>query len=347
MGAQRRVLRPARVGRPDRRRGHAGLPAGQGLRLHPRHPLRRAGRGLAAGHRRRARGRWPDVRAALARGSHQPRGSPTGRRRRPSRRRPSRPPRRPTSRRRPGWSTSPCRARSRSRSCPASSTSSAALPSAPGTRASTASRSTARTATSSTSSRATAANHRTDAYGGSLENRLRLPLEVAAAVVDVWGPDRVGYRISPTGTFNDMTRLRPRRHLRGAGAADCPPSASSTSTWSSPSPASRATRPRRGRCARRSTRSTSPTAGTRPRPRGRASRRVTPTPSPSARRSSPTPTCPRASPWGADLNAARPGDLLRRRREGLHGLPGARLDRRLSPRPDPGIRAPDRLRRPA
>jgi len=41
------------------------------------------------------------------------------------------------------------------------------------------------------------ANHRTDAYGGSLENRLRLPLEVVDAVVAVWGAERVGYRISP------------------------------------------------------------------------------------------------------------------------------------------------------
>jgi len=47
-------------------------------------------------------------------------------------------------------------------------------------------------------------NHRTDAYGGALENRLRFPREVARAVVDVWGPDRVGYRISPTGDFNSM-----------------------------------------------------------------------------------------------------------------------------------------------
>jgi len=52
-------------------------------------------------------------------------------------------------------------------------------------------------------------NRRTDAYGGSVENRLRLPLEVATAVVDVWGPDRVGYRISPTGAFNDMTDSDP------------------------------------------------------------------------------------------------------------------------------------------
>ncbi len=40
-------------------------------------------------------------------------------------------------------------------------------------------------------------NRRTDQYGGSLQNRARLPLEVAKAVADVFGADRVGYRISP------------------------------------------------------------------------------------------------------------------------------------------------------
>jgi len=40
-------------------------------------------------------------------------------------------------------------------------------------------------------------NHRTDQYGGSLQNRARLPLEVAKAVADGFGADRVGYRISP------------------------------------------------------------------------------------------------------------------------------------------------------
>lgn len=40
-------------------------------------------------------------------------------------------------------------------------------------------------------------NKRTDAYGGSLENRLRLPLEVTEAVIGVWGAERVGYHIAP------------------------------------------------------------------------------------------------------------------------------------------------------
>jgi N-ethylmaleimide reductase len=40
-------------------------------------------------------------------------------------------------------------------------------------------------------------NQRTDAYGGSIPNRARLPLEVTEAVVEVWGAARVGYKISP------------------------------------------------------------------------------------------------------------------------------------------------------
>jgi N-ethylmaleimide reductase len=41
------------------------------------------------------------------------------------------------------------------------------------------------------------ANQRTDAYGGSLINRARLPLEVAEAVTEVFGASRVGYKLSP------------------------------------------------------------------------------------------------------------------------------------------------------
>jgi len=40
-------------------------------------------------------------------------------------------------------------------------------------------------------------NHRTDQFGGSLQNRARLPLEVAKAAINVFGADRVGYRVSP------------------------------------------------------------------------------------------------------------------------------------------------------
>jgi N-ethylmaleimide reductase len=52
-------------------------------------------------------------------------------------------------------------------------------------------------------------NHRTDAYGGSIENRARLMLEVAEAVAKVWGADRVGLRVSPLGAFNSMSDSDP------------------------------------------------------------------------------------------------------------------------------------------
>jgi N-ethylmaleimide reductase len=53
------------------------------------------------------------------------------------------------------------------------------------------------------------ANRRTDAYGGSVRNRARLPLEVTEAVVGVWGSDRVGYKISPNSSFNSMSDSDP------------------------------------------------------------------------------------------------------------------------------------------
>ncbi|HRF10087.1 MAG TPA: alkene reductase [Xanthobacteraceae bacterium] len=52
-------------------------------------------------------------------------------------------------------------------------------------------------------------NKRTDNYGGSLENRLRFPLEVVDAVVSVWGADRVGYRLSPYFTGHSMSDSNP------------------------------------------------------------------------------------------------------------------------------------------
>jgi len=53
-------------------------------------------------------------------------------------------------------------------------------------------------------------NKRGDIYGGSIENRTRLVLEVAQAVTAVWGGSRVGIRISPTGTFNSMSDSNPQ-----------------------------------------------------------------------------------------------------------------------------------------
>jgi N-ethylmaleimide reductase len=48
------------------------------------------------------------------------------------------------------------------------------------------------------------ANQRSGPYGGSLENRARLMLEVVDAVISVWGADRVGLRISPLNSYNSM-----------------------------------------------------------------------------------------------------------------------------------------------
>ena len=53
------------------------------------------------------------------------------------------------------------------------------------------------------------ANQRTDEYGGSIENRARLMLEVLQAACDVWGSDCVGLRISPLNSFNSMMDSNP------------------------------------------------------------------------------------------------------------------------------------------
>ncbi len=47
-------------------------------------------------------------------------------------------------------------------------------------------------------------NFRTDGYGGSRLNRSRLLLEVIEAFSGIWGADRVGVRLSPINSFNDM-----------------------------------------------------------------------------------------------------------------------------------------------
>ncbi|SDB16111.1 N-ethylmaleimide reductase [Pseudomonas sp. NFACC23-1] len=54
------------------------------------------------------------------------------------------------------------------------------------------------------------ANVRTDAYGGSIENRARLLLEVTAAVVDEVGANRTGLRISPVSPANGVSSSAPQ-----------------------------------------------------------------------------------------------------------------------------------------
>ena len=59
-------------------------------------------------------------------------------------------------------------------------------------------------------------NRRSDRYGGSLENRLRFLTEVTEAVTEVWGPDRVGVRLSPLSSFNDMEDRDPETTFSAA-----------------------------------------------------------------------------------------------------------------------------------
>jgi N-ethylmaleimide reductase len=47
-------------------------------------------------------------------------------------------------------------------------------------------------------------NKRADVYGGSIENRARFGLEIAAATTAAIGKDKVGIRLSPFGVFNDL-----------------------------------------------------------------------------------------------------------------------------------------------
>ncbi|KAL4866537.1 hypothetical protein BDV12DRAFT_132200 [Aspergillus spectabilis] len=55
-------------------------------------------------------------------------------------------------------------------------------------------------------------NTRTDAYGGSIENRSRIVLEIISAVTAAIGPDRVGIRLSPYNYFQDTRDSNPQKH---------------------------------------------------------------------------------------------------------------------------------------
>jgi N-ethylmaleimide reductase len=52
-------------------------------------------------------------------------------------------------------------------------------------------------------------NLRTDQYGGSIANRARLLMEITQAVIEVWGADRVGVRLSPYGVANGSGEADP------------------------------------------------------------------------------------------------------------------------------------------
>jgi N-ethylmaleimide reductase len=53
-------------------------------------------------------------------------------------------------------------------------------------------------------------NRRTDAYGGSIENRTRFLLETVDAMVSVWGGNRVAVRIAPSGSWNGVSDSNPQ-----------------------------------------------------------------------------------------------------------------------------------------
>ena len=52
-------------------------------------------------------------------------------------------------------------------------------------------------------------NKRTDEYGGPIENRARFLLKVTEAAISAWGADRVGVRISPSGSYGSMSDSNP------------------------------------------------------------------------------------------------------------------------------------------
>lgn len=54
-------------------------------------------------------------------------------------------------------------------------------------------------------------NQREDGYGGDITNRMRLLIEVVEAVIAVWGAHRVGVRLSPENSFNDIKDSRPQQ----------------------------------------------------------------------------------------------------------------------------------------
>ena len=56
----------------------------------------------------------------------------------------------------------------------------------------------------------TSTNQRTDNYGGAVENRARLMLEVLDACVTVWGAGRVGLHLSPRGDMHTMGDANPQ-----------------------------------------------------------------------------------------------------------------------------------------
>ena len=171
-------------------------------------------------------------------------------------------------------------------------------------------------------------NQRTDDYGGSIANRARLMLEVTDAVVGVWGAARVGMHLAPRGDSHDMGDSDRARHLRPRG-------------------------PRTGQAPHRLHRAREHTGPDRIGPQLEAGvrrhlcrQRGT---GPGQRQRSccaageadavaygklfiANPDLPRRFATGAPLNPPDPQTFYAPGAQGIHGLSGAGLNRRLSPR---------------
>ena len=79
-------------------------------------------------------------------------------------------------------------------------------------------------------------NHRTDRYGGSVENRARFLLEITEAVSEVWGSDRVGVHLRPRGEEHDMGDSDPRCAVRLRRRAAAPARRSRSCSSARPKP---------------------------------------------------------------------------------------------------------------
>lgn len=133
-------------------------------------------------------------------------------------------------------------------------------------------------------------NRRNDAYGGSLENRARLLLEITDAILEVWAPGLVGVHLSPGATATTWATISRRK-----------PSATSPRLWTGAASPFYACANMKARTAwRRQSAGNSPAGSLRTKPSTRLRPppgwpRSAPTRSPSANCSSPIPTCPPAS----------------------------------------------------
>ena len=199
--AERDLLRPASRCRPDRHRGHGAQRGRPGLpqRARPLHP--RAGRGVAPGGRRGARGRRDDRGAADARRPDRAQRQ-QGRRRDDLRQRRARLPARwsPPTVPSPTTSRAPSRPRSSPVSWPTTSPrrSNAVEAGLDGVEIHAANGYLLHQFLDPT------INLREDAYGGSPANRARFVIEVVTAVAEAIGAEKVGLRISPGHQFNGV-----------------------------------------------------------------------------------------------------------------------------------------------